>query len=194
MPFLSQKASSAVAGGTGGGYLNPSKIQSGSSVRFALLSDQPLEFFECWGEAEDGSVKPFRFAEDPSDADIKEEMGDAYSRRLNREGTAPEGVKFAIAAPVYNFDTEGVQIMQLSQKSIIRELDGISQMEDYANLLEHDFVLGKEGNGLNTEYSLRPVPRKKGSEKAIGGAWSEAKESGFDIGRLLTGENPFKAD
>ena len=100
MPFLSQKASSAVAGGTGGGYLNPSKIQSGSSVRFALLSDQPLEFFECWGEAEDGSVKPFRFAEDPSDADIKEEMGDAYSRRLNREGTAPEGVKFAIAGSV----------------------------------------------------------------------------------------------
>ncbi len=36
----------------------PSKIQSGSSVRFALLSDQPLEFYECWGEAEDGSVKP----------------------------------------------------------------------------------------------------------------------------------------
>jgi len=194
MPFLSQKASSAVAGGTGGGYLNPSKIQSGSSVRFALLSDQPLEFFECWGEAEDGSVKPFRFAEDPSDADIKEEMGDAYSRRLNREGTAPEGVKFAIAAPVYNFDTEGVQIMQLSQKSIIRELDGISQMEDYANLLEHDFVLGKEGNGLNTEYSLRPVPRKKGSDKAIDDAWTEAKDGGFEIGRLLTGENPFKAD
>ena len=194
MPFLSQKASSAVAGGTGGGYLNPSKIQSGSSVRFALLSDQPLEFFECWGEAEDGSVKPFRFAEDPSDADIKEEMGDAYSRRLNREGTAPEGVKFAIAAPVYNFDTEAVQIMQLSQKSIIRELDGISQMEDYANLLEHDFVLGKEGNGLNTEYSLRPVPRKKGSDKAIDGAWAEAKDGGFEIGRLLTGENPFKAE
>jgi len=194
MPFLSQKASSAVAGGTGGGYLNPSKIQSGSSVRFALLSDQPLEFFECWGEAEDGSVKPFRFAEDPSDADIKEEMGDAYSRRLNREGTAPEGVKFAIAAPVYNFDTEGVQIMQLSQKSIIRELDGISQMEDYANLLEHDFVLGKEGNGLNTEYSLRPVPRKKGSDKAIDDAWTEAKDGGFEIGRLLSGENPFKAE
>ena len=83
---------------------------------------------------------------------------------------------------------------RLSQKSIIRELDGISQMEDYANLLEHDFVLGKEGNGLNTEYSLRPVPRKKGSEKTIGGAWTEAQESGFDIGRLLTGENPFKAD
>ena len=163
-------------------------------MRFALLSDQPLEFYECWGEAEDGSVKPFRFAEDPSADDISTEMGDDYTRRQNRDGTAPEPVKFAIAAPVYNYDTSAVQIMQLSQKSIIRELDGISQMEDYANLLEHDFVLGKEGNGLNTEYSLRPVPRKKGSEKAIGGAWTEAQESGFEIGRLLTGENPFKAD
>ena len=137
-------------------------------------------------------AEPFRFAEDPSADDISTEMGDDYTRRQNRDGTAPEPVKFAIAAPVYNFETEAVQIMQLTQKSIIRELDGISQMEDYANLLEHDFVLGKEGNGLNTEYSLRPVPRKKGSEKAIGGAWSEAQESGFDIGRLLTGENPFK--
>ena len=163
-------------------------------MRFALLSDQPLEFYECWGEAEDGSVKPFRFAEDPSADDISTEMGDDYTRRQNRDGTAPEPVKFAIAAPVYNFETEAVQIMQLTQKSIIRELDGISQMEDYANLLEHDFVLGKEGNGLNTEYSLRPVPRKKGSDKAIDDAWTEAKDGGFEIGRLLTGDNPFKAD
>ena len=163
-------------------------------MRFALLSDQPLEFYECWGEADDGSLKPFRFSEDPKSDDIEAEMGPDYTRRQNRDGTAPEPAKFALAVPVYNFETEAVQIMQLSQKSIIRELDGISQMEDYANLLEHDFVLGKEGNGLNTEYSLRPVPRKKGSEKAIGGAWTEAQESGFEIGRLLTGENPFKAD
>ena len=56
--------------------------------------------------------------------------------------------------------------MQLSQKSLQNELDDISQMEDYANLLEWDFVLGKEGNGLETRYSLRPVPRKKGTRTA----------------------------
>lgn len=193
MPFLSQKAVSAVAGGTGG-YLNPSKIQSGSSVRFALLSDQPLEFYECWGEAEDGSVKPFRFSEDPSAEDIRTEMGDDYTRRQNSDGTAPEPAKFAIAAPVYNYEASAVQIMQVTQKTIIRELDGISQMEDYSNLMEHDFVLGKEGSGYKTEYSLRPVPRKKGSDKDIGGTWAEAQDKGFDINRLMTGENPFKAD
>jgi hypothetical protein len=176
MGFISSKNKAAASGGSGGGYLNPSKIQSGGSVRFALLADQPLEFFECWGETAEGSVKPFRFTEDPSPDDIEAEMGPDYSRRMNREGTAPEKVKFAIAVPVYNYETD------------------ISQMEDYADLLSWDFVMGKEGNGLETRYSLRPVPRKKGSQGTIESAWSDAVSGGFDINRILTGENPFKAD
>lgn len=194
MGFISSKNKAAVSGGSGGGYLNPSKIQSGGSVRFALLTDQPLEFFECWGETAEGSVKPFRFTEDPSPDDIEAEMGPDYSRRMNREGTAPEKVKFALAVPVYNYETSSVQIMQLSQKSLQNELDDISQMEDYADLLSWDFVMGKEGNGLETRYSLRPVPRKKGSQDTIEYAWSDSVSGGFDISRILTGENPFKAD
>tara|TARA_B100000459_G_C8580655_1_gene203127 strand:+ start:352 stop:936 length:585 start_codon:yes stop_codon:yes gene_type:complete len=194
MPFISDKNKSAAASGGGGGYLNPSKIKSGSSARFALLDDQPLEFFECWGEAPDGKAKPFRFAEDPSPEDIKEEMGDEYNRRLNREGTAPDKVKFAVAVPVYNYETEAVQVMQLSQKSLINELDAISQMEDYADLLAWDFVMGKEGVGLETKYSLRTAPRKKGAQADIEAAWTEARSAGFDIDRLLTGGNPHKPE
>ena len=116
MGFISSKNKSAISAGSGGGYLNPSKIQSGGSVRFALLQDQPLEFFECWGESSDGGVKPFRFSDDPSPEDIEEEMGPEFTRRMNRDGTAPEKVKFAIAVPVYNYESSSVQIMQLSQK------------------------------------------------------------------------------
>tara|TARA_R100000781_G_scaffold2519_2_gene4058 strand:+ start:921 stop:1505 length:585 start_codon:yes stop_codon:yes gene_type:complete len=194
MPFLSEKAASAVSTGTGGGYLNPSKIQSGSSVRFALLEDAPLEYYEIWGEATDGSVKPFRFATEPTPDDIQVEFGDDYTRRLNYEGTAPDPAKFGISVPVFNHDTNSVQVLAITQKSINRELDAISQMEDYANLLEWDFVLDKQGNGLNTEYSLRAVPRKKGTNTTIEEAWSEAKKSGFDIQRLMTGGNPFKSE
>ena len=194
MPFLSESASSAVAPGAGGGYLNPSKIQSGTTARFALLDDNPLEFYEVWGETGEGQVKPFRFSNDPTPDDIQAELGPDYSRRLNRDGTAPEAVKFAIAVPVFNHDSGKVQILQLSQKSIIRELDSISQMEDYANLLEWDFVLGKEGNGLNTEYSLRAVPRKKGSDGDIKDSWEDVQAGGFDISRLLSGTNPFKEE
>ena len=193
MGLLSKKNQGAVQGGGGGGYLNPSKIQSGSSVRFALLTDIPLEFYECWGEDQEGKAKPFRFKDDPSPSEVEAEMGPNYERRLNRDGTDVDPAKFAMAAPVYNFENGSVQVMSLTQKGLIREMDKLSQMEDYDNLLEWDFNLSKKGSGLTTEYTLRPVPRKKGAQEHIDAAWIEAKSNGFDISRLLTGGNPFKA-
>jgi hypothetical protein len=96
--------------------------------------------------------------------------------------------------PVFNFEAGTVQVLSISQKSILRELDAISQEEDYANLTEWDFTLSKKGAGLTTEYKLRPAPRKKGSDATISAAWEEAKSNNFQLDRLLTGGNPFKAD
>lgn len=190
MPLLSKSAKSAVSGG--GAYLNPSKVASGSSVRFCLVSDEPLEFYECWAEGPDGKAKPFRFDFEPGPDDIALALGD-YSRRMNREGTGYEPIKFAIALPVYNYDTSRIEILQLGQKSLIRELDAISQMPDYDDLLAVDFLLGKEGSGLSTEYKLTPVPRKKGADKDITAAWEDTRSAGFDLSRLLSGADPFKA-
>jgi hypothetical protein len=189
MGLLSKNAQAAVAGG--GSYLNPSKIAAGSSVRFCLLSEEPLEFYELWGEGPDGKAKPFRFDSEPGPDDITLALGD-YTRRVNREGTGVEPMKFALALPVYNYETARVEVLQLSQKSLIRELDAVSQMEDYSDILAIDFLLGKEGSGLNTEYKLTPVPRKKGADKDITAAWSDVRAAGFDIDRLLIGADPFK--
>jgi hypothetical protein len=191
MALLSKSAQSAVSGG--GAYLSPSKIAAGSSVRFALLSDEPLEFYECWAEGPDGKAKPFRFASEPSPDDLTLAFGE-YTRRMNREGTGFEAIKFALALPVYNYDSAQVQVLQLSQKSIIRELDAISQMADYDDLTAIDFILGKEGSGLTTEYKITPVPRKKGADKDIASAWEDTRAAGFDLSRLLEGGDPFKAD
>lgn len=195
MGLLSKKNQGAVSGGGGGGgYLNPSKIQSGSSVRFALLTDQPLEFYECWGQDQEGKAKPFRFSDDPSPSEVEAEMGPNYQRRLNREGTDVDPAKFAMAAPVFNFETGTVQVMSLTQKGLIREMDKLSQLEDYKDILDWDFVMEKEGKGLNTTYSLRIVPRKKATENTILDAWAAARDAGFDINRLMTGGNPFKRE
>jgi hypothetical protein len=189
MGLLSKNAQAAVAGG--GAYLNPSKVAAGSSVRFCLLSDEPLEFYELWAEGTDGKAKPFRFDSEPSPDDIALALGD-YTRRMNREGTGVEPMKFALALPVYNFETARVEVLQLSQKSLIRELDAVSQMEDYSDITAIDFQLGKEGSGLNTEYKLTPVPRKKGADKEIAAAWEDTRSAGFDISRLLENGDPFK--
>jgi hypothetical protein len=191
MALLSKNAQAAVAGG--GAYLNPGKIAAGSSVRFCLLSDEPLEFYELWAEGPDGKAKPFRFDSEPGPDDITLALGD-FTRRMNREGTGFEAIKFCLALPVYVFDSAQVQILQLSQKSIIRELDAVSQLPDYEDILAIDFQLGKEGSGLSTEYKLTPLPRKKGADKEIAAAWEETRSAGFDLSRLLEGADPFKPE
>jgi hypothetical protein len=179
---------------TTNGYLNISKIDSGSSVRICLLSDEPVEYYEVWGESPDGKARPFRFAQEPTPDDIELEFAGKFTRRLNREGTGFDPVKFAIALPIYNFAAEAVQVLSLTQKSVIGELDRISQTDDYADILAVDFTIGKTGSGLKTEYKLLPVPRKKGADATIADAWSVAQSNGFDLTRILTGGNPFKAD
>jgi hypothetical protein len=191
MGFLSKAATAAVSSNSSqGGYLNPSKINDGQSVRFALLASIPLEFYECWGQSPDGSNKPFRFDYEPTNEDIKVELGEFVPREKMSGGI---DIKFAIAVPVYNFETASVQVLSITQKGIIREFDAISQNEDYADLLAWDFTLSKKGTGINTEYKLLPGPRKKGTQVELDEAWNDAKAAGFALERLLTGGNPFKA-
>ena len=191
MAFLSKQASAAVSStGAGGGYLTLSKLPDGGSVRFAMLSDEPLEFYECWGSC-DGASKPFRFDYEPTPEDISTELGN-YTPREGRGGPGTADVKFAIAVPVFNYETGSVQILSVTQKSILRELDALSQDADYSNLMEWDFTLSKKGTGLTTEYKLRPAPRKKGTQQLIDDAWDDARLD-IDLSRLITGGNPFKA-
>ena len=190
---LSQRARDNSASSGGGDYLNPSKIRAGGSVRFHITSEEPTEFFECWGETADGSVKPFRFSAEPSPADIEAEMGPSYQRRMNREGSSPEPVKMVIAFWVFNYDTQKIELCSLSQKSLIRELDQITQMEDYHPLSDFDMIMGKEGSGLTTVYSLKAVPRKKDAVTVVDTAVTAAEAAGYSINNLLTGDNPFKS-
>jgi hypothetical protein len=183
------KLSSAVSGSSGGGYLSPSKIQSGGSARFHILSEEPLEYFCVWGESPDGQVKPFRFEEDPSTADVEEAMGDTHVRRMNREGTGPEAIKPEMSFVVWEYEAQTAKICTFSQKGLIRELLSIASMEDYQNLEDFDFTLGKEGSGLTTEYSLRAVPVKKDLDRKA--ALKEASK--IKLEALLTGDNPFQS-
>jgi hypothetical protein len=143
--------------------------------------------------APDGSSRPVRFDYEPTYEDVIAEAGD-YTPREGRGGPGTADVKFCAAIPVFNFEAGVVQVLSISQKSILRELDAISQEEDYANLTEWDLTLSKKGSGLTTEYRLRPAPRKKGADATISAAWEEVKAAGFDLSRLLTGQNPFKPE
>ena len=197
MPLLSKRAQDEGKKSSSSGvdrYLNPGKLEDGSSVRFCLLEENALDFYEVWGAlVEDpNKSRPYRFTDDPTPEDIEEAMAGEATRRLNFDGTAPDPAKLALAIPVYNYDAEAVQVLQFSQKTLITQLDQISQMDDYKDdLLEWDFVLARVGVKKNTTYSLRTAPKKKGAQKDKEAAWSEVQEAGFDITRLIDGTDPF---
>lgn len=190
MAFLSKAASAAISAKSTGSYLSPSKIADGGSARFAMLCDQPLEFWEAWGTDSSGGSKPFRFPQEPTPEEVILELGQYEPRYKDNGGV---DIKFAVAFPVYHYEDARVKVMQLTQKSIINELDDIAQTDDYENLTEWDFVLSRTGSKLTTVYTLRPAPRKAQSNKTIEAAWTDTKSGGFDIGRLLIGGDPFKA-
>ena len=190
MGFLSKSGSDSVSSSGGGNYLNPGKLSPGGSMRFALCTDEPQEMFEVWGESAEGKLKPFRFLEEPTSEDIEAELGDEWTRRQKFSGDGVEPPKFCIAVPAYSYESGKIAILQLSHKTLIRELDSISQEEDYKDLCAWDFSIGREGSGLNTEYTLRPLPPKT-DRAEIASLYKKSVDGGFDITALLRGENPF---
>ena len=192
MGFLSASASKAVnSTGSGGGYLTASKLGDGESMRFAIVSEEPLEYHTVWAEDEStGSKKPFRFASEPSPSDILAELGD-WKQRMNYEGTALEKPKFAISCFVFDYQTESIKVLEIGQKGLMKELDALSQSEDYSDLGAWDFTISRTGMKLNTEYRIVPGPRKKGMEEKIEAAKADAEAKGYDIKQLLIGGNPF---
>jgi len=206
MPFLSKQGSLAIAPKATGGYLNPGSIPTGSSVRFALLQKTPLEYWEVWLQDAEGNLndngkvikKPLRFAHEPTDADIEVELGTQWIRGLNFNGDGPGPVKFNLAVAIYNHESGAIQIFASDKPSVNRDLDNETQViekeDDYDDILVPDWILSKAGVGLNTEYSLRTAPRKKGTDAKIQEAWNAAIEAGFDIERLLSNGNPFSND
>ena len=190
MGFLSATAAQAVNGGSNsGGYLTASKLGDGESMRFAITSEEPLEYHTVWGEL-DGQKKPFRFVAEPSPSDIQAELG-AFEQRMNYEGTALEKPKFAISFFVFDYQTETIKVLEIGQKGLMKELDALSQSEDYSNLQEWDFTISRTGMKLNTEYRIVPGPRKKGFDEKIESAMAEADAKGYDINQLLLGGSPF---
>ena len=133
-----------------------------------------------WGESEEGQKKPFRFSAEPSNRDIEAELGD-FKQRMNYEGTALEAPKFGLSFFCFDYADSKIKVFEITQKTLIKELDKLSQDEDYADIHAWDLKVNRTGLKMNTEYSILPSPRKKGSDDEIKAAWSAALKNRVTI-------------
>ena len=175
-------------------YLRYTKLEQGKPANFALLEQDPLCYWLVWGETSDGSsMKPFRFLEKPSDEDIKLELGNEYTQMLNFDKTALRKPVECLTWPVYNWDLNQVQVLEVAHISLSRQFAKYGLNKKYSkNLLDWDFELSKIQADM-TRYELLIVPRDEDEhdEGQMAKDWRAAEKAGFDLSRIVGGGDPF---
>ena len=119
-------------------YLRYTKLDQGKPANFCLLEQDPLEYWLVWGVAkENDSMKPFRFLEQPSQEDIDLELGSDYVQSMNYDKTAVRKPSQCLCWPVYNWDAERVQVLEVSHISLARQFAKYGLNKKYnRNLLD----------------------------------------------------------
>lgn len=150
------------------------KFQGGEN-RFRILTS-PILGYEGWKTSGDGTRKPVRRTMDgnfhPDDVDD------------------PEEVKHFWAMVVWNYKEKSVQILEITQKVVMKAIRSLSANPEWGTPLKYDLSVIKDGEKMLTKYQVVPNPHKALAEE-VEKAWAEAKPK-IDLNALYTGDNPFK--
>ena len=100
-------------------------------------------------------------------------------------------IKPFYAFPVWNYKHEAVQILEVTQKGIQKSIKGLARNSDWGNptgVEGYDITVTREGEGLDTEYSVAPSPHKK-IDTAI---MQTYKDMNINLDALYDGKDPFE--
>lgn len=88
---------------------------------------------------------------------------------------------------VYNYNTEAIEVCEITQKSIQDAVLALAHDEDWGDPQEYDIKITRTGEWLDTKYSVSPSPKSEVS-KDIAKLY---KETPINLDALYEGENPF---
>jgi hypothetical protein len=160
------------AGGTGNYY----RFGQGEN-KFRIVGNDdttPPGFIQGmigWGEDDEGKRKPFRwrFGEDaPRDfADKPKEF---------------------FAFLVWNYEEACVQILELTQAGLKRELLTLAEDKEWGDARKYDIAIIRNGEGIDTSYVMTPKPHKKLPAAAV----AMIKATTVHLEALYDGGDPFE--
>lgn len=146
------------------------KLQEGSN-KFRFLSDVVIGW-EGWKDK-----KPFRH--EGSICKIKPEQVD-----LNQNGKP--SINYFWAMVVWNYSEKRIQVLELTQKTIMSPLYELEQNEDWGDLKNYDVTITKKKEGDKTTYTTLGIPPKTLTEEVK----KAYEESDVDLTKLFDGEYP----
>lgn len=156
------------------GYM---KLGQGDN-RFRILSDA-IDGYVYWldkngevvtrGERGGEGAKPVRV----------KTLDDAMAKNTGAQYESKQFVAFV----VWNYEDESAQILELTQKTLIKAINGLYRSEDWGDPKGYDIVIGKKGEKLETEYTVTPIPPKPFKE--------DIDVSGINLEALYESGDPF---
>lgn len=96
-------------------------------------------------------------------------------------------VKHFWAFPVWNYEAEQVQILEITQKGIQKAIKALVADSDWGDPKNYDLVITRSGEKLDTEYSVQPKPTKK-LDEAIEQIYNDTP---INLEALFTNGDPF---
>lgn len=136
--------------------------------KFRILS-APVIGYEYWGEDNKPHRSPEMWNYIPNDARL------------------PWDQKHFWAMVVWNYAEEALQILQITQKSILVEIENLALNEDWGDPREYNIVVTRKGKGLKTEYSVQPSPKTKLPEEVR----RAYEDKNVNLEALFEGKSPF---
>src|SRR4030043_1494117 len=99
-------------------------------------------------------------------------------------------IKHFWAMPVFNYEMNRIQVLEITQKTIMKAIMVLSADNDWGSPLEYDLPVGREGEGRDTEYTTNPKPKIK-LDAAIAELWANTH---IRLEALYSGDDPFAED
>lgn len=101
-----------------------------------------------------------------------------------------ENVKHFWAFLVYNYEAKRIQILQLTQKGIMKTLQDYIKNPKWGNPREYDFIVNRTGSGLDTEYSVTVNPKSPVEAEVV----EKQSKLKIDLELLYVGADPFNPE
>ena len=151
---------------------NYMRFQEGENT-FRVLSSAVLGF-EYWNTQN----KPVRSKEawDEMPEDIKVEKDGGH--RINHFW----------AFVVWNYEAKRIQILELTQKGIMKTIQGLIKNPKWGNPKKYDITVTRSGSGFDTEYNTVPNPHTELDPITE----VQYEKMNIDLDALFVGGDPFK--
>lgn len=89
---------------------------------------------------------------------------------------------------VYNYNAKRIQILELTQKGIMRDMQAYLNNPKWGKPFDYDFIVHRSGSGLDTEYSLSVNPKAPLDEDIL----AKYTSTSINLKSLFSGDDPFR--